>query len=265
MAIMRLISCHNGQLLTVDTTDLDDRAAIAPQNTLLPGKLKLFSTTLPAIDALLPGQGLTRCAVHELLWNADESSKPFFFAACLARAATKKPKPLIWSDPGNEIYPPALAALGIPFDRLFLLKPKTPQDQLWAVTQCLACKSVGATVAMIPRLNRIQARRLQLAAERGGGVGLILRPYAPRLASSKEHAAATRWLIQPAPGERTVQRWKIQLIHGHGGLTYRPVYLEYHRDRNTDNHTDDPTDRVRATDRLAHRPPKTPPPKTKRA
>jgi protein ImuA len=280
---MQLISCHNGQLLTVDTTHLDDHPTLAPQNnTLLPGQPKLFPTGLPALDALLPGRGLARAAIHELLWTPTKEFapfQPFFVATCLARAATKRggtgvppvkktktphardahttSKPIIWSDPHNQLYPPALATLRIPLDRLFLLKPKTPQDEFWAVTQCLACRGVGATVAMIPRLNRIQARRLQLAAERGGGVGLILRPYDPRLPATKEHAAATRWLIEPAPGERTVHRWKIQLIHGHGGLTHRPVYLEYHRDR--DPNTDDPLDRVRATDRLAHRPPQAPP------
>jgi protein ImuA len=258
---MRLISCHNGQLLTVDTAD--SCAAAASSNSLLPAKIKLFSTALPAIDALLPGAGLMRGAVHELLWKDASDFKPFFFAAWLARAVTgstgvppvkkKTTPPIVWSDPHNQLYPPALSALGIPLDRLFLLKPKTPQDELWAVTQCLACKGVGATVAIIPRLTRIQARRLQLAAERGGGVGFILRPD-----NSKEHAAATRWLIEPAPGQRTIQRWKIQLIHGHGGQTHRPVYLEYDRDCENDSGTDQ-THRVRATTGVAHRSPAAPP------
>src|SRR4051794_14948033 len=61
----------------------------------------------------------------------------------------------------------------------------------------------------------------------GGGVGVFLRPLG---AASVHHAAATRWLVEPARGERTVQRWKIQLIHGHGGRLHQPVYLEYSRD-----------------------------------
>ena len=281
---MRLISCHDGQLLTVDAAD---SCAPTASSSLLAAKTKFFSTTLPDVDGLLPGgAGLVRGAVHELLWGTKNTRdddagefKPFFFAAWLARAATwirggtsvpppvkhskrlhgrrdahatSKNKPIIWSDPRNELYPPALGALGIPLDRLFLLKPKTPEDELWAITQCLACKGIGATVAAVGRLTRIQARRLQLAAERGGGVGLILRPHDPKLAGSKEHAAATRWLVEPAPGERTVQRWKIQLIHGHGGQTHRPVYLEYDRDRESEN---DEINRVRAITDLADRPP----------
>ena len=65
----------------------------------------------------------------------------------------------------------------------------------------------------------------------------------PHTAASRHHAAATRWLVEPARGERTVQRWKIQLIHGHGGLLNQSVYLEYSRE----------THRVRATTELAGR------------
>ena len=253
---MQLISCHNGQLLTIDARN------VASGTPFTPGKVNLFSTGLAAIDDLLPGRGLARGAVHELLWKHRPSNqtefKPFFFTACIARAAIEAKKlPIVWCDPRDELYPPALGSLGIPLEQLFVLKSKTPQDELWAIAQCLACKAIGATIAAPQRLTRIHARRLQLAAERGGGVGLILRPHDPRI-TGKEHAAATRWLVEPAPGERTIQRWKIQLIHGHGGLTHKPVYLEYHRDR-------DQADRLRATDQLADRPDQAPAAKTKRA
>jgi hypothetical protein len=71
-------------------------------------------------------------------------------------------------------------------------------------------------------------------------VGVLVRPHTD---ASRHHAATTRWLVEPARGERTVQRWKIQLIHGHGGLLNRTVYLEYSRE----------THRVRATAELADR------------
>src|SRR5687768_14389824 len=253
---MQLISCHNHQLLKLNASDLTSARA----NNNNP-----FTTHLSPLDALLPNHSLARAALHEILWT---TTQPLLFAALLAQSATRggtgvppvKKKntlpPIIWSDPQHRLYPPALAAAGIPLHQLYLLKPPTPADELWAVTQCLACKGVGATIADVGRLTRIQARRLHLAAERGGGIGLLLRPYDSRV--SKEHAAATRWLVEPAPGERTIQRWKIQLIHGHGGLTHKPVYLEYHRDR-------DPPDRLRATDQLADRQSQSPTAKRARA
>src|SRR5204863_337236 len=103
-----------------------------------------------------------------------------------------------------------------------------------------------------PNLSRVEARRLQLAAERGGGVGVLLR-LAGR--ASAEYAAATRWLVRPAAGERTVQRWSVQLIHGHGGRVGQAVFLEHSRESGlitaTSHRQADP---VRAPDQLANRP-----------
>jgi protein ImuA len=260
---MQLLSCHAGKLLKVDSADL---GAAAPERS--------FATSLGAIDRLLPNGVLARGAIHEILWpGGNKHPRPLFFAALLARAATTTSScgaavpaapssatsrqdarttrmrmrgRIVWCDPRRELYPPALAAAGITLDQLLLLRPKTVEEEIWALAECLACKGVAATIAQPPPLSRVQARRLQLAAERGGGVGLLLRPHT---AAATHHAAVTRWLVEPARGERTVQRWKIQLIHGHGGLLHQSVYLELSRDR----HQPTP-DRVRATPELADRP-----------
>jgi hypothetical protein len=262
---MQLLSSHNGKLLKVDSADLGGTASVT----------RAFSTQLEAVDRLLPGGGLGRGVVHEVLWAMGAGARPLFFAAWLARAAVDpargavrsreqqqqkktartEPRPpgapktagcVVWCDPRREIYPPALArSAGIALDRLFLLRPKTADEEIWALAECLGCRGVGVTVAQPPVLSRVAARRLQLAAERGGGVGVFMRPLG---AASVHHAAATRWLVEPARGERTVQRWKIQLIHGHGGRLHQPVYLEHSRDWRQPE-----TDRVRATDQLGDR------------
>src|SRR5207248_5350882 len=103
--------------------------------------------------------------------------------------------------PTGEIYPPALAALGFDLANVYLLHTRNPQDEIWAITQCLRCRGVSAVIAAPQKLSRIEARRLQLAAEHGGTVGILLRD--PR---STIYAAATRWLIEPCPGERTTVR-----------------------------------------------------------
>src|SRR5690606_12186007 len=98
------------------------------------------------------------------------------------------------------------------------------------------------------RLSRVEARRLQLAAERGGGAGIFLRPL-DRFAST--YAAATRWLVEPAsPASSSLksggfyQRWMLQLLHGHGGQLSARILLEVCRE----------TDRVRATEVVVDRP-----------
>jgi protein ImuA len=228
---MRFISCHDGKLQI-----LSPREFRAPAG-------EAFFTGLPALDALLPGGGFARGAVHEILC-APEHGSALFFATLLARssAAVRKDSAvssacgqphrwICWCDPGREMYPPALANHGIALSHLLLLQPANSRDMLWAISESLRCKGVAAVVAAPPRLSRIAARRLQLSAERGGGVGLLLRhTNAPGIDC---YAAATRWLVRPAPGERTLQRWNVQLIHGHGGCIGQTVLLEVSRENHS--------------------------------
>ncbi|CAN5657558.1 hypothetical protein BH09PLA1_BH09PLA1_20890 [soil metagenome] len=137
---------------------------------------------------------------------------------------------IVWCDPQGKLYPPAVAAMGVPLDRLFLLRPKTIPDENWAIAECLRCRGVSATIASPRRLSRIEARRFQLAAERGRGIGILLRPYDR---TANVYSAATRWLVSPQRGLRTVQRWRIELIHGHGGQIGQAVILEHHRETNS--------------------------------
>ena len=263
---MRLISCHDGKLLTLDSE--------LPATSARQG----FATGLKPLDNLLPGGLFAGGAVHELL-NEPREPQALTFAMLLARRSTgappvnpchpersegsgrhsqssqmlrcaqhdmsglsinplpstlgstsltagNPPPSLIICDPAGEIYPPAIAAMGIPLDRVYFLNPRDKADQLWAVAECLRCSAVGAVVAAPPPLSRIDARKLQLAAERGGGIGILLRT----LDQSPHYAAATRWLVRPAPGERTLQRWKIQLLHAPGGQVGQSVLLELSRE-----------------------------------
>lgn len=219
---------------------------------------KGFATGFDELDALAPAKRFARGAVHEVLSEAGQG-RAIFFAMLLARAAcgiTPAPLPhgaIIWCDPAGEIYPPALAAFGIPLQRMFLLKTHSDRETVWAVAECLRCKGVGAVVAAPAPLSRIEARRLQLAAERGGGAGVLLRPARGR--GSTCHAAATRWLVRPVPGERTLQRWSVQLIHGHGGRVGQNVILECSRENHRLSVRPAPADPVRQVAELAHRSP----------
>jgi protein ImuA len=191
------------------------------------GKSAGFTTGMAALDALLPQSGLDHGAIHEIL-SRPSDGVPRYFTLLLARAAANN-RIVVWSDPQGEIYPPALSATGLSLDRMVLLRARNPRDELWATAECLRCKGVAVTIAAPKRLSRVEARRLQLAAERGGGVGLLLRQVG---ASSAHYAAATRWLVEPAPGDRFVQRWHVQLVHGHGGRLGQPITLEVCRDTN---------------------------------
>ena len=123
---------------------------------------------------------------------------------------------------------PAAMGSGILPEQMCVLRPR-PDDLVWATIELLRCRSIGAVVAlMMQPLTRVQVRRLQLAAEMGGGSGVLIRPNVAS-AASHIYAAATRWLVTPVPGERTIQRWQVQLVHGHGRQIGQPFILEKHR------------------------------------
>jgi hypothetical protein len=182
-------------------------------------------------------ESITPGAVHELLFApAGGNAFPFFPALLTAGAQVKPavilssnpPRTLAWVDATGSFYPPAAIGSGISPGQICLLRPR-PADLVWATIESLRCRSMGAVVAlMMQPLTRVEVRRLQLAAEMGGGIAVLIRP---NLASAASHiyAAATRWLVAPAPGERTIQRWHLQLVHGHGRRLGQSFILEKHR------------------------------------
>ena len=212
---MRMIAAHAGKIQVLNSGEVSAQELG-------------FTTTLSALDVIAGPKAFARGAVHEILCERGQGPG-MFFATVLARAACGE-RAIVWSDPEGRLYPPAIAAAGIPLNRLLLLRPKDEKDELWALSECLRCSGVGVALACPRRLSTIEARRLQLAAERGGGVGILLRPDS---AVCTPYAAATRWVVSAAPGERTVQKWKVQLIHGHGGQVGQTVILEACRATNS--------------------------------
>ena len=231
---MRVVTSINGLLRTLSTAQ-----------TRLGADARCISTGLAQLDALAPGGGFARGAIHEVL--GVTATPPFLLPVLVARAAAGQGGQgaqggwVAWCDTRGELYPPAVEALGLPLERLLVLRPKAPGDALWAVAECLGCRGIAACVAAPPRLSRVQARRLQLAAERGGGLGILIRPAG---ALHAPYAAATRWMARPAPGGRMVQRCGVELVHGHGGCLGKNILLEVCRE----------THHVRALEAVADRP-----------
>jgi hypothetical protein len=73
-----------------------------------------------------------------------------------------------------------VARFGLDPERLLVVRPRRTVDAVWAADQCLRCPAVAAVVARLERLGRVHSRRLQLAAEAGGGIGLMVTPLAGR-------------------------------------------------------------------------------------
>lgn len=142
----------------------------------------VFSTGCAAMDAWLPQGGLHPASLTE--WVAAHDSVAAGSLAILAAAHRLRQisdRPLVVVDPEGSLYPPALEALGVPVERLILLRPRSSADAIWAIDQSLRSGAVAAVWAMLAmRLEDRDARRLQLAAETGRTPGLLVRDFHAR-------------------------------------------------------------------------------------
>jgi protein ImuA len=151
----------------------------------------VVASGLSQVDGVLPGGGFRRGAIAELC-GGPASGKT---AVALSVFAALSPEELFaWVDAKGELYPPAAAARGVDLGRLLVVRPPLSPSgaapaavgppwraALWAAEALLASGAFGA-VAIDVALPRAvpgadaAARRLQVAAERGGAVGLWLSP-----------------------------------------------------------------------------------------
>jgi protein ImuA len=120
-------------------------------------------------------------------------------------------------DSTAECYAPALSGWGISPGQTLFVRPTTGREACWAIEQCLRCPGVSATWAWVgERLAPRVHRRWQLAAEAGGGVGIIFRPETARW---EPVWADMRLLVAPRPGgQGEARRVRIDVLYRRGGM-----------------------------------------------
>jgi protein ImuA len=147
------------------------------------------------IDAVLPWGGLPAGGLHEI--RAERPDRPAaalgFAAFCLGRLARCRKGPLVWVRLGDELYAPGLAELGLPVERLLLVRPARAAETLWSLEEALRCRAVAGLLGDVHGLDFKAARRLSLAT-RASGVPALLFNHAAPLA-----AVLTRWRVAAVP------------------------------------------------------------------
>jgi len=98
-------------------------------------------------------------------------------------------------------YAPALAQAGIALKRVLVVQTRGVQESLWATEQTLRCPAFGAVLSWPSGIVDKNVRRLQLAAEAGGTLGILYRPAE----AAREHSpAALRLRLAPTSAGLTV-------------------------------------------------------------
>jgi protein ImuA len=123
-----------------------------------------------------------------------------FLLGLAVRAGLERPGPLVWlRAPGGDHgapYGPGLTGFGLWVERLLIVRPRTHAEALWAAEEAVKTAGPAAVVAELSGpVDLCAGRRLQLAAEKAGALGLIWRPAGALPVA----AARTRWRIGAAP------------------------------------------------------------------
>lgn len=177
---------------------------------------------LDAIDRALPGGGLARGAVHELLTPdpADGAATAFLAVIAGRLPAAGFDGPVLWVSARDDLFPPGIPAYGWRPERLLRVRCKSVTDVLWVMEDGLRCTGLAAVAGDVGDLDFALTRRLQLAAGEKGVPLLLHRPWRRSLIPS---AAATRWRVAAAPSPLEAPAatgapvWTLDLLRCRGG------------------------------------------------
>lgn len=177
------------------------------------------SSSSSALDQLLPGGGLPLGSTIEIL-SDDEGGGAYSLALRMARSALTRQPAWAVVDTDEAFYPPAAQLCGLELQHFILVRPPS-KDAVWAFTQLLRAPEIGASFWETRCKDNIAFRRFQLAAERGGGLGFLLRPLD---AIRKPCWAALRLLAAPIPSCAGTLR--VTLLHARGARVSTETSVE---------------------------------------
>jgi hypothetical protein len=215
----------------------------------------VITSGLEVLDRLLPDAGFRAGTLIE--WLAEKGSADQL-ALLAARSALGEDRVLIVIDDEETLYPPAAAALGIDLKRLILVRPgkiarrgtrgsqaetakrpaatrveTTSVETLWALEQALASRGVAVTFCRLEKLSARVFRRLQLAAERGKGLGFLIRPATARGEPSWSDVRLGIETLSEGDSS-SARRWRVEVLRcRRGAAGERFALLEYDDATNT--------------------------------
>jgi hypothetical protein len=192
-----------------------------------------LSTGVAALDRLLSDNLRPGSLLEWLTDGADGAGTlAFKIAAQLCSASGV----CVVIDGDGSLYPPALQRVGVDLNTTIVVRPVRVRDALWTWEQSLRCPAVGVVIGSLKRLQDVECRRLQLAAEAGGGVGLLLRSARDQQQSSW---ADLRFRVTPQPSQALTlpridhqrpppksRRLQVELLHCRGHFRTGTVLLD---------------------------------------
>jgi protein ImuA len=159
----------------------------------------------PALDGPLGG-GLALGHWHEIGaegLEVETGAAPAAFTALMA-APLAAHGWAVWVLRRDDLWAPGLEGLGFPPERLIQVCARDEAEALGVMEDALAAAGIAAVIGEVEAVDLTAGRRLQLACEKQGATGFVIRrrPFGgqPRR-EAQGSAASTRWRVASAPSE----------------------------------------------------------------
>ncbi|MFC7536744.1 ImuA family protein [Sphingomonas sp. GCM10030256] len=156
---------------------------------------------LDAVDGRLADGGVRLDALHEVAgegagWG-DDAAAVLFMAAIAARTGG----PILWAVRSRDLFAPGLYQAGLDPKRVLYAEARDDAELLALMEEGLRHRGLGAVIGEAKRVAMASTRRLQLAAEGGGTIALLLKRAARGGGDPLgiPSAAVTRWRVASAP------------------------------------------------------------------
>lgn len=187
-------------------------------------------TVLPfgikAIDQHLPEGGLALGALHEIAGGGNGALDGAAAALFAAGIAARTRGQVLWCVTRQDLFAPAIAQAGLAPDRVIYVETGDETSVLACFEEGLRHGGLGAVVAEVARLSMTASRRLQLAAETSGAIGIAVRRWRRQTEAAdfgQPTASVSRWRVTalpstplPVPGVGRA-RWQVELIRCRAG------------------------------------------------
>jgi hypothetical protein len=187
-----------------------------------------------SMDRCLPNCGYAAGSLVELTCERPSHFSGWgglSLALRIARPWLDDGKYLVIVDSHRRLCAPSLAALKIPLERIIVIRTDNASDWVWGLDQALRSRAVGALITPVKDLEDRSARRLQLAVEQGGGLGILLRD---RVSASRYPSwAEVQWQVRSAASKDQatgptvmMQRWfDLELLRAPGRQSNHRIRL----------------------------------------
>lgn len=184
-----------------------------------------------AIDSRMVDGGLRLDALHEITGDtsdmADDCAATLFVSGIAARAWG----PVLWAVRRRDLFAPGLAQAGLDHKRLIYAEAADDAELLAIMEEGIRHRGLGAVIGEVRRVGMPATRRLQLAAEGGRTIALLMKRHAREGSDplGAPSAAVTRWRVASAPSTPLPvagvgrARWRLTLARQKGGEGFEQI------------------------------------------